>query len=227
MIGAIRTWDIVSHPVVTVQCFGWRTLFRAMIARKDRTFLSLLNQGALISPADPDAAAILRQCVDLELRAENIYITLGNIMIDQPPLALFFTTLAEQEQEHADLLRLCAAASKRDEAWLRVLRSWRDDVIRLSQRMSEAEDMLPTVGSVEDAMRLLVQIELSEVNQVFLGAMKASNAAFVKKLRPFEKAVEAHLFYIGEQLPKLAPSLCCEEEADENCCQCLVECGAV
>jgi hypothetical protein len=227
MIGAIRTWDIVSHPIVTVQCFGWRTLFRAVVARQDRTFLSLLNQGALISPADPEAAAILKQCVDLELRAEHIYITLANIMIDQPPLALFFTTLAEQEQEHADLLRLCAAASKRDEAWLRVLRSWRDDVIRLSQRMSEAEDVVPTIAGVEDALRLMVQIELSEVNQVFLGTMDASHAPFVKKLRPFKKAVEKHLLYIAEQLPKLAPSLCGECEEEEECCQSLAECAAV
>ena len=24
MIGAIRAWDIMFHPIVTVQCFGWK-----------------------------------------------------------------------------------------------------------------------------------------------------------------------------------------------------------
>jgi hypothetical protein len=220
MIGAIRTWDVVSHPLVTVQCFGWMTLVRAMLAGRKQTFLSLLSNNALISPAEPEAAAILKQCIDLELRAENIYLTLAHTTIEQPALTLFFTTLAEQEQEHADLLRLCAAASKQNEWWLHVLRSWRDDVIRLDREMCEAEAAVSAIDDVDDAMRLVARIELSEVNQVFLATMAASNSPFVKKLRPFQKAVRTHISYIAAKLPELAPNLCCDMAEEEQCCSC-------
>jgi hypothetical protein len=220
MIGAIRTWDIVSHPLVTVRCFGWMTLFRAMLAGKRQTFLSLLSDSALISPADPEAAAILAQCIELELRAENIYLTLARTTIEQPALTLFFTTLAEQEQEHADLLRLCAAASRQNEWWLQVLRSWRDDVNRLDREMCEAEADVSAIAGVDDALRLVARIELSEVNQVFLATMAASNSPFVKKLRPFQKAVKTHMTYIAAKLRELAPNLCCDADQDEQCCVC-------
>jgi rubrerythrin len=227
MVGAIRTWDIVSHPLVTVQCFGWLTLLRAVLAGKKQTFLSLLTDSAVICPADAEAAAVLNQCIDLELRAEHVYLTLAGATIEEPALALFFTTLAEQEQNHADLLRLCAAASKRNEWWLKVLRSWRDDVIRLGRQMTEAEALVSEVADVDDAMRLVVRIEMSEINHIFLAAMSASDSAFVRKLLPFQKAVDSHIAYISEQLPRLAPNLCCEDDEDEQCCNCVAECGAM
>jgi hypothetical protein len=224
MVGAIRTWDIVSHPLITIQCFGWMTLIRAMFARKRQTFLSLLTDNAMICPADVEAAAILQQCIDLELRAENVYLTLAEHTVDEPSLTLFFTTLAQQEQNHADLLRLCAAASKRDRQWLQVLHSWRDEVLRLSRQMAEAESLVPEVANVDDAMRLVVRIEVSEVNHLFLAAMTASNSPFVKKMLPFQKAVDEHLSYIAEELPILAPNLCCEEDESEPCQGCVAEC---
>ena len=221
MIGAIRTWDIVSHPVVTVRCFGWRTLLRVLLAGNRQTFLSLLGDSGVLCPADPEAAGILKQCIDLELRAENIYLTLAEATAAEPALTLFFTTLAEQEQDHADLLRLCAAASNKSGWRLGVLLAWRDDVIRLEQEMSEAEDVLSTISDLDDLMRLVIQIELSEVNRVFLAAMAASNSDFVKKLRPFQSAVETHISYIATQLAMLAPHLSfSSEEAEESCVCC-------
>ena len=226
MIGAIRTWDVLSHPLVTVRCFGWTTLFRVVLAGRKQTFLSLLSNNALIFPADAEAAAILKQCIDLEVRAEVIYVTLAGATIEKPALTLFFTTLAQQEQSHADLLRLCAAASKQDEQWLKVLRSWRDDVVRLDGEMRKAEALVSSVDDLDDAMRLVVQVELSEVNQILLAAMYASSSLFVKRLRPFQKAIETHIRYIAAQLPKLAPNLCCDEDEDEQHCGCMAECRA-
>jgi rubrerythrin len=225
MIGAIRTWDVVSHPLVTAQCFGWTTLIRVMLAGRKQTFLSLLSNNALMLPADAEATAILKQCIDLELRAEDIYVTLAGATIEEPALTLFFTTLAQQEQSHADLLRLCAVASKQDEPWLKVLRSWRDEVIRLDGEMRKAEALVSSVGDVDDAMRLVVQVESSEVNRIFLAAMSASGSPFVKRLRPFQKAVETHIRYIASELPKLAPDLCCEADDEEEYCGCMAECG--
>ncbi len=37
MIGAIRKWDILAHPFVTIHCFGWRVFFRAVTADHNQT----------------------------------------------------------------------------------------------------------------------------------------------------------------------------------------------
>lgn len=218
MIGVICTRDIVSHPLVTVRCFGWRTLLRALTAGRRQTFLSLLGDSGVLCPADPEATAVLDQCIELELRAENLYLSLAEANAERPALSLFFTTLAAQEQAHAELLRLCAAASKRSGWRPHVLLAWRDEVIRLDQEMRAAENSLSTIDNAEDALRLVIQIESSEVNDVFPEAMAASNSAFVKKLRPFQEAVETHLSYITSQLAVLAPHLTFEKQPEEPTC---------
>jgi hypothetical protein len=223
MIGAIRTRDIASHPWLTVRCFGWKTLFRALLAEENQSFLSLLSDGDTFSPTHPEAAALISQCVDLEIRAENIYLTLAEAAAEEPRLAEFFATLAEQEDTHAQLLQLCAAASKQCGWRLDVLRPWQDEVLRLEQEMCAAEAFLATVASVDDAMRLMIHIELSEVNHVFLAGMAASNSPFVKRLRPFQDAVDSHMSYISAQLAQLTPHLSLDATCAELPCSCCAE----
>ena len=56
-------------------------------------------------------------------------------------------------------------------------------------------------------MQLVVQIESSEINPVFDAAVAATDSAFVKKLRPFQEAMEAHMTYIVDRIPELSPEL--------------------
>ena len=81
--------------------------------------------------------------------------------------------------------------------------------------MREAETLLSAVKDVDDALRLVIQIESSEVNRIFLATMAASNSVFVQKLRPFQDAVEKHFNYIASQLAVLAPHLSFKREAGE------------
>jgi hypothetical protein len=216
MIGAICTRDILRHPMVTVRCFGWRTLLRVLLNGKGKTFLALLSDNGTICPADPEATAILRRCVDLELRAENIYLTLAEATADEPTVSMFFATLAEQEQDHAELLRLCVAASDRAGWKMEILLAWRDSVVELDKEMSEAEKSVSALDTLDDALRLTIQLELSEVNRIFLAAMSASNSDFIKKLRPFQDAVETHINYITDEIMRLAPHLAFDREALEE-----------
>lgn len=219
MIGAICTGDIVHHPLVTIRCFGWKTLFRALLTGKGKTFLSLLADEGTFCPNNAEAAAILKQCIDLELRAQSIYLTLMESMADKPAVSLFFATLAQQEQSHAELLRLCANASERAGWRIDLLLAWRDKIVQLGQEMGEAEKSAPSIDDLDDALRLVIQLELSEVNRIFMGAMTASNSTFVKKLRPFQTAVETHINYITSQIAELAPHLpFVREETEPSCC---------
>jgi len=44
-------------------------------------------------------------------------------------------------------------------------------------------------------------------SQVFYAALGASDSSFVKKLRPFQKTMEAHMAYLVERLPELSPKM--------------------
>jgi hypothetical protein len=207
MIGAIREWDILLHPIVTIRCFGWKTFYRAILAGPNETFLSLLSDDAVFGAADSEEAAIIKQCVSLELRAKQLYLNLAGATAESRSLAEFFAALAQQEQDHADLLLLCEAASDGSGWRLRDLPVWRNNLIRLDKEMCDAEMRASTVTDVNSLMKLVVQIESSEVNHVFLTMIGACSSPFVKRLRPFRCAVELHLSYIAIQVAELAPDL--------------------
>lgn len=63
------------------------------------------------------------------------------------------------------------------------------------------------ISSNDAALQLVIQIESSEINEVFHAALAATDAAFVKRLKPFRKAMEAHMSYIVERIPQLSPRL--------------------
>ena len=60
---------------------------------------------------------------------------------------------------------------------------------------------------MDAALQLVIQIESSEINEVFQAALAATDAVFVKRLKPFRKAMEAHMAHIAERLPALSPQL--------------------
>ncbi len=73
--------------------------------------------------------------------------------------------------------------------------------------MDAAEVAIRKVDSIDAALRLVVNVESSEINEVFSAALAASEAPLVKRLRPFRRTVEDHMSYIVERLPQLSPRL--------------------
>lgn len=207
MLGVIRARDVLFHPFTTIHCFGWQTFFRALRASSEQTFLSLLGETNFFRSADSEAVTIVRRCIDLELQAKRIYETLTEITTRTPAAAEFFAILAQQEQEHADLLKLCLTASRRSGWKLGLFDPWRDYLPRLEQQMREAEYSASAVEGVDDALRLVVWIESSEINLIFRGVIAASNSAFTKRLGPFRNAVETHVDFIVTEISRLAPNL--------------------
>ncbi len=207
MVGVINHWDILAHPVTTVRCFGWRVFFRAIGPWQGKPFLSLLGSAGLLKTTDSKVSTILERCIGLELRAKRIYVALATAFRDEGLVGPFFAGLAAQEQYHVDLLQVCRAAALRKGWHAALFNPWQDYLPRLEQQMDATETAVAGIGSVEDALRLVVQIESSEINEVFSAALAATDSAFVKKLRPFRKAMEAHMSYIVERLPELSPQL--------------------
>ncbi len=207
MVGVIKGWDILAHPVATIRCFGWQVFFKAVAPWQGKTFLSLLQSAAFPRAATSNVPTILERCIGLELRAKRIYTALAKALDDQGLVGPFFAGLAEQEQYHADLLDLCRAAAIRRGWKANRFNPWQDYLPRLEQQMDAAEAAVREIDTVDAALQLVIQIESSEINQVFRAALAATDAAFVKRLKPFQKTMEAHMSYIVERLPQLSPKL--------------------
>ena len=207
MVGVIRGWDILAHPIATIRCFGWRVFFQAVAPWQTRTFLSIVTSGGFPNATAPGIAAILERCIDLEMRAKRIYSALATALEDEGVVAPFFAGLAVQEQYHADLLGLCRAAAVRHGWRANLFGPWQDYLPDLERRMDAAEADLREVDSINAALRLVVQIESSQINAVFAAALLATDAAFIKRLKPFRQAVEAHISYVVERIPELSPHL--------------------
>ncbi len=207
MIGVITGWDVLGHPVSTIRCFGWRVFFRAVLPQHEQTFLSLLQDAGFFQEDTSQAPMILDRCIGLELRAKGIYEALARRFTEQRPVELFFTELAVQEQQHADLLRVCRSIVLRSGWRAELFHPWQDHLPELEQHMAAAEAEAPKVTTVADAMRMTIQIEASEVNDMFRASLDASQSPFVKNLRPFRQATDFHIAYIVESISSIAPEL--------------------
>lgn len=207
MFGAVRKRDILAHPCVTIRSFGWSVFFKALIAGRNQTFLSLLAGSSVFRAPTVETPDLLRRCIELESRAGRIYESLAGRFTDREPVKQFFETLAHQEDEHYEMLELCRELARR-EGWLEeCVAPWQDVVPRLEQQMDEVERSLGDLDCVTDALRLVIRLEDSEINQVFEGAVRATDSGFVRYLRPFQEAVEKHLWYICDRIAKIEPGL--------------------
>lgn len=207
MVGVITHWDILAHPVATIRCFGWTVFFKAVAPWHHQPFLAQLREAGFFGALPSSMPRILERCIDLELRAKRIYTILAKALDDQGLVGPFFAGLVEQEQSHVDLLKIAQAAAIRGGWKASLFNPWQDYLPGLEQQMEAAEATVRAIDSVDAALRLVVQIESSEVNPVFDAALAATDAAFVRRLKPFRKAMEAHMSYIVERLPQLSPRL--------------------
>ena len=207
MVGVITSWDILAHPISTIECFGWRVFFRAVVPWHDKPFLSVLQDAGFLGAAASQVSTVLERCIVLELRAKRIYKALAKVFSDHGLVGSFFAGLAEQEQHHVDLLEVCRSATFHSGWKASLFNPWQDYLPRLEQQMEATEAAACSIVSVETALQLVIQIESSEINEVFQAALAATDAVFVKRLKPFREAMEAHMSYIAERLPTLSPQL--------------------
>ncbi len=219
MVGAIRKRDILAHPVVTVRCFGWPVLLRTLLARRDQTFLTLLAGTSALRPPKVKVPELIGRCSQLEIQAQRIYEALAERFAGNESAREFFRELAEEEGEHFELLELCRQAACR-EGWQEVhFTPWRTAVPGLERQMEAARQRVSDIDRLADALRLVIRIETSEINQLFGAVVAATDSGFVRTLRPFQAAASEHISQITGRIAVLAPELaseCRALEAEED-----------
>jgi hypothetical protein len=150
----------------------------------------------------------LERCIVLEQRAKRIYETLATVFTGPGVASQFFSDLAVQEQSHADFLNICRAASLFRTGWNgKLFNPWHEYLPRIEEQMEEAEAEVQQVDSLGVALRLVLRIESSEINEVFYAAMAATDAAFETRFKPFRQAMNVHMAYIADTIPRLCPQL--------------------
>jgi len=217
MIGAICRQDIVFHPVITIRCFGWQVFFKALLAGRHQTFLSLLTETPVLQAPPAKVPELVERCIELELHAARVYESLARRFGQRDSVKLFFATLVRQEKDHAELLGLCRAAARRGEWDARHFDPWRDAVPVLEEQLREAESRAESLDRLSDALRLVIQLEASEINRVHSGIVAASASDFVRTMRVFCDAGREHILYISRCIPEMDPELrgVCQDLRDE------------
>lgn len=206
MQGAIRKRDIIAHPVITIECFGWEVFVRSLVARRRRTFLSVVGRnvfGPVVAAELPEFLARGRR---LELRAMLLYRSLAQRFVGVRRVHQLFLDLARQEEYHAELLELCHASSG-GQRWTECFDPWREVVAHLEDRMRGFERRVEQLVGVAGALRFILDVESSEINDVFTAIVNASRSGFVRSVKAFRSAEQEHMELICRTLPALAPEL--------------------
>ncbi len=185
---------------MTVRCFGWGVFLKALIARRDRTFLSLLVEASALRPPAIPVPDLIERCVELELKASRIYEGLAERYAKQRELKEFFENLADEEMEHAELLGVCRECAAREGWREEAFRPWRDAIPKLEYGMDAEAAAVEDLEDLADVLRLVIRLESSEINQVFDSVVAATNSDFVRKLSAFRAAGAEHLDHISEKI---------------------------
>lgn len=213
MVGAICKREVLFHPWLTIECFGWAVFFRAIFSGRDRTFLSLLQKaGALGRPQVPLPDTLVR-CTALERRAMWIYRSFAVRYARLPRAREFFEDLAQQEETHAELLELCQAAAGRGHWKGTGVEPWQQGLPTTEQFLTEVEAGFDHDVPLGDALRLVIRLESSQINGLFTNAVRTTDPRFAEVFRAFRTAVREHLTYIRQRIPLLEPKLQAECDA--------------
>ena len=76
-----------------------------------------------------------------------------------------------------------------------------------SGQMDDLEESLDALDDLGDALRLVIRVEGSEINQVFRSVVSATDSEFVRSLEAFRSAEAKHIAYACERIPQFAPEL--------------------
>jgi hypothetical protein len=207
MVGVIRKRDVLRHPIATLESFGWRVFLRALGAGPHETFLSLVTEIQAAEDAKRYVPPLLESAVAIELRTMHLYQGLRARFANEPATSRFFASLASQERSHAELLRVCARASRHAPIDARRLAPLADLLAPLEARMARAESAVASGIGRSEALRLVVEIESSEINRLFDGLLADNGSPFVKSVSAFQRATNGHFAYIRHVLPTLDPRI--------------------
>ncbi len=207
MIGAICKREVCAHPIITIRCFGWKVFWHVLIAKSDQTFLELVVKYSKLSPPQVNVAKLIGRCIRLEQRANHLYAGLAKRWRHREEISQFMNSLADQELEHVELLEVCRKLAS-DKHWRDTRFAPCKDVLpKLEQSMNDAERKSERIETEQDALRLVLWIEGSEINRAFSAVVDATDSSFIRLLKVFQQTGRKHIGFICDQVSQMKPEL--------------------
>ncbi len=207
MTGVICKKEVCSHPIVTIRCFGWKLFWHVLFASPNQTFLDLVAIHCQMTPPQVNVAKVIDRCIKLEQRANHLYYYLSLRMQHKKDLCIFLQNLADQEQEHAEILEICRKLSGRKHTQYARFAQWENTLPILEQTMDDIELQSEHIETEHEVLQLVISIEGSEINSLFTGVINSANSAFLQNLQTFQLAEQKHIDYICNHIPQMVPEL--------------------
>lgn len=208
MRGLIGKKDVLCHPFLVIQGFGWKVFLRTLRAPAGLTFLEIISEG-IPNPSKPHELELSQQLdklISFEIRCSQFYSKMSEIFRNHWGLAPdFFRNLSEQEEGHAEILRIAKVEISRHYLWNTVLPIKPGLMEKTDRMLSEVEGLLrlPEKLDIKKGLEAVERLESSEINTVFDDLLHSIHTPFLKKIYRIVPALSDHQTYLDSLLPLL------------------------
>jgi rubrerythrin len=182
----------LAHPVEISQLYGLNVFFGTLL-NKRRTVLERVSatfaENRLAMPGPLGES--YRLSALFELRAARIYRAMAERFAAVVPAHELFKELQEEEEEHARLMNICLYTVRLTPD-TQYVPSVRDPEIRSVMKQMRAVERRVPAMTLEEALRVSVELELGEVNMVFGKLLKQVAEPEIGLLRQMMRHAESH-----------------------------------
>jgi Uncharacterized conserved protein len=157
----------LQHPAHALRAYG-AGVFVAALLKQKASLLQLLSEhfAAHGYPMPGELGRAYRLAAVLELRMARFYAGLARRFAAEPEAAALFQELSEEEEEHSRLMQLCRYTVMLSPSIHFVPRLQDVDIKAMLRRLRHLQREVPEL-SLDQALRLTVELERSEINTIF------------------------------------------------------------
>jgi rubrerythrin len=171
MQGVITRTQVLAHPIVIIESFGLKVLWRALFAGTGETFLEIVSRAAEeeahLGMDEIDLVRMVKRFIGFERRLRDVYRQLSEQLSGAPEAATFFSTLAGQEEGHAIVLSRVRREIRKGRLWKHSRDVHFATVDAFEFKFAAFEDEVRRGVTLARALEIVDAIEASEINFVF------------------------------------------------------------
>ncbi len=217
MKGLIGRKDVLAHPFTVISGFGPKVFFKTVFAPRHITFLEVISEG-IPQPASAEEIEItllLDKLISFELRTSHLYAGMAMLFKSRKGAQHFFQTLSQQEEGHAEILRITKVEVARRKLWEQVKPVSPVVLDKIDKELSQLEWDIrhPEALSYKEALKIVEALESSEINVVFDFVQHSLRTPFLRKSHRLIPSIAEHHSYLNTMLPELMEEEIHEEHA--------------
>ena len=207
MQGVIKRVQVLAHPVVIVESFGVKVLFRALFASARETFLEIVTscaeEEAHVEMDELGLARTVKRFIEFEGRLRDLYRRLSERFAGEREAARFFRTLAGHEEGHAIVLSRVRREIRKGHLWKRSRDLHLGGVEDFEATLEAFEEEVRRGVGLARALEIVEAIERSEINVVFDTLNGCVDMRSRARFERFFVLTERHLAFCSARIAAL------------------------